>query len=518
MGVLETYDSDKVLKVAQYKCRESLLFQTRYLFKKLQNRKFIIGEHHEKIAEALERVLSGQCKRLIINVPPRYGKTEVAVKNLIAHALGLNPKAKFIHLSYSDDLALDNSEEVRDIVTSAEYKEIYPEVKIKKDSKAKKKWYTTEGGGVYATAAGGQVTGFGAGLVEEEEQSDDDLNEFLDSIETTSTETNHILTKQNFGGAIVIDDPIKPEDADSDGQRERINYRFDSTIKSRVNSRNTPIIIVMQRLHPRDLSGYLIEQAPDDWEVISLPAIKEVMNEQGEKEFAALWPFKHSLEELRKLEKENAVVFARQYMQQSRPTEGLLFPIEELQFYNPEKMNPLELSEYGFNYTDPSDTGGDSLSSPFTCLVGDKIYVHDVIYNTLGTDENRDRIVNKIIQYKANAAEVEGNGGWVMFGKNIREKLTLPPPMGKGYSNCQVRVINNTQNKHSRILESSSFIKNHFVFRSDWRHIPEYKKFMECIIAYLRIQEGRNKNKEDDAPDSCTGIALYFRKHFPHIF
>jgi hypothetical protein len=89
--------------------------------------------------------------------------------------------------------------------------------------------------------------------------------------------------------------------------------------------------------------------------------------------------------------------------------------------------------------------------------------------------------------------------------------------MGKGYGDCQVRIISSSVNKHTRILESSSFIKNHFVFRSDWKDIPEYKRFIDCIIAYLRIQEGRIKNKEDDAPDSCTGIALYFRKHFPHI-
>ena len=81
---------------------------TRYFFKEKYKRKFVVGKHHVKIAEALDRVFRGQSTRLIINIAPRYGKTELAVKNFIAMGLAINPKAKFIHLSYSDDLARDN--------------------------------------------------------------------------------------------------------------------------------------------------------------------------------------------------------------------------------------------------------------------------------------------------------------------------------------------------------------------------------------------------------------------------
>jgi hypothetical protein len=90
--------------------------------------------------------------------------------------------------------------------------------------------------------------------------------------------------KLNFGGAIIIDDPVKPDDADSDTLREKVNNRYDSTIKNRVNSRNTPIIVIMQRLHPMDLSGYLQrDDEEDEWEVIELPCIK--------KDGTALWEF-----------------------------------------------------------------------------------------------------------------------------------------------------------------------------------------------------------------------------------
>ena len=153
-----TYDIE-TLEVAKVKCLKSLLFHTRFFFKEQYNRKFIIGEHHEIICEALERVLRGDLKRLIINVAPRYGKTELAVKSLISHGLSLNPSAKFIHLSYADNLALDNSEAVKDLIQSELYQKVFPEVQIKKDSRAKDKWYTTQNGGVLARSASGQVTG-----------------------------------------------------------------------------------------------------------------------------------------------------------------------------------------------------------------------------------------------------------------------------------------------------------------------------------------------------------------------
>src|ERR1044072_2548999 len=101
-------------KVIRYKCLSSSLFLTRYCFKMKTNRKFIIGRHHEMIAAALDRVLRGECRRLIINIAPRYGKTEQAVINFMAAGLALNPAAKFIYLLYFEKLALDKSHQGRE--------------------------------------------------------------------------------------------------------------------------------------------------------------------------------------------------------------------------------------------------------------------------------------------------------------------------------------------------------------------------------------------------------------------
>lgn len=280
----------KELKVIKVKSENSLLFFTRYIFKEHYGKKFKVANHLKLIAGTLEKVASGEIKRLIINIPPRYGKTEIAVKMFIAWGLAKNPKSKFIHLSYSDDLALDNSQFTKEYIESESFQKIW-NIQLKKDSKSKKKWYTIQGGGVYATAAGGAVTGFGAGEVKELE---DELT--------------------NFSGAIIIDDPLKPDDAKSETKRKNVNDRYNNTIRSRVNDRDTPIIVIMQRLHEDDLSGFLLNGGSgEDWHHLKLPALNGNI---------PLWPEKHSLEELLSLKNSAPYMFAGQMQQEPAPLEG----------------------------------------------------------------------------------------------------------------------------------------------------------------------------------------------------
>lgn len=276
-------NEDKVLKV---KCDNSLLFFTRYIYKENHRRNFIVAPHLVKITDALEKVVSGETKRLIINIPPRYGKTELAVKCFIAWSLAKNPASKFIHLSYSDDLALDNSSQTKEYIESEAFQKFYP-MELKKDAQGKKKWFNKDGGGVYATASGGAITGFGAGVAE----------------------------SKVFSGAIIIDDPLKPDDASSEARRNSVNERYNNTIRSRVNDRETPIIVIMQRLHEEDLSGFLLNGGSGEtWEHLCLPVLDEYNN--------PLYPEKHSFEELEQIRQANRYNFAGQYMQQPAPEEG----------------------------------------------------------------------------------------------------------------------------------------------------------------------------------------------------
>lgn len=276
-------NEEKVLKV---KCEKDLLFFTRYIYKENHRRNFIVAPHFVIIANALQKVADGQTKRLIINIPPRYGKTELAVKCFIAWSLAKNPASKFIHLSYSDDLALDNSSQTKEYIESDAFQSLW-QMELKKDAQGKKKWFNKDGGGVYATASGGAITGFGAGVAESDK----------------------------FSGAIIIDDPLKPDDANSDAKRSSVNERYNSTIRSRVNDRETPIIVIMQRLHEDDLSGFLLSGGSgEEWEHLCLPAL----NENNE----PLWKDKHSFEELEQIRQANRYNFAGQYMQQPAPEEG----------------------------------------------------------------------------------------------------------------------------------------------------------------------------------------------------
>lgn len=493
--------TDEELIVAKGKCLSSLEFYTRFFFYDQYKRKFIIGDHHKQIFEALERVLRGECTRLIINLAPRYGKTEIGVKAFISHGLALNPSAKFIHLSYSDSLALDNSEAIKDLVQSELYQTLFPDVIIKKDSRSKDKWYTTEGGGVLARAAGGQVTGFGAGTVDDPE----DFDQFLASADQEITPpSNPYENKLRFSGCVIIDDPIKPEDADGDTLRERVNSRFDSTIRNRVNSRNTPIIIIMQRLHPFDLAGYLLREGEaDKWEVLCLPCIKD--------DGAALWPFKHTLEELLAMRQANEVVFERQYQQNPKPRAGLLFPIDDLKLYDP---GAVDLDDPDFIYTccDPAGSGGDDFAAITTKLIGNRIYVTDVLYNTEGADHNEAALVNMVLNCRCYSVGVESVFGWKEAALRVAAELYK-----KGFEG-DFRQLHPRTSKHSRILNRSSFIRNNFYFRADYQDFPQYFKFMRNLTSYLRIQEAGKQNKRDDAPDVCEMAAAYYEKNFTHLY
>ncbi|MFL5809333.1 MAG: hypothetical protein ACJ749_07405 [Flavisolibacter sp.] len=311
------------IELARRKCLSSTLFHTKYFFEKIKRERFIVNEHHRIISEALDKVIAGEITRLIINIAPRYTKTEMAVKSFIQKGLAHNPASKYIHLSYSDTLALDNSDSIRNTCRNPFYQQLFPEVQISTKSDSKKKWYTTAGGGVYATAAGGQVTGFGAGSIDhtEDDVLDDDLAMLMDALSELDESYQEIESSKdmaawqkpfaNFGGALIIDDPIKPEDAFSDVKREKINNQFDSTVRNRVNSKKTPIIIMHQRTHEKDLTGHLLEIEPEAWTVIKLPCLKE--------DGTALWDLKHSVAELVHLKKISPYVFQSQYQQDPQP-------------------------------------------------------------------------------------------------------------------------------------------------------------------------------------------------------
>ncbi|EIY5047001.1 DNA-packaging protein [Klebsiella quasipneumoniae] len=260
-------------------CEEDGLYYARYFFKQRTGGKMIVAPHHKVIQKTLDRVIDGEIQRLIINVPPGYTKTELATINMMGRGLALNCRARFMHLSYSHNLALLNSSTARGMIKSQAYQTMWP-MALRDDADSKAMWWTEHGGGVYASSAAGQVTGFRAGHME-----------------------------PGWQGALIIDDPVKPDDAYSEVVRDGVNNRFNETIKSRLAIETTPMIVIMQRIHYHDLSGYLLRGGSGEkWHHLNLPVIidssRSYEETYPENTHAIpidhglpdgwLWPFKHN--------------------------------------------------------------------------------------------------------------------------------------------------------------------------------------------------------------------------------
>lgn len=278
-------------------CQSDLLSFTRTMFRARKGADMKPNWHQDAICNALERVLMGKCPRLIINIPPRSGKTELAVVSFIAWASGLYPDSEWIHASYSKRLATNNAYGVREVMRHEVYQQIFPWVKIRDDSAAKDEFRTEQGGVVYATGSEGSITGRGAGGM-----------------------------SGRFQGAIVIDDPHKPGEANSDVMRQNVIDWFSTTMESRKNRPDTPIIVIKQRLHEQDLSGWLLSGGNGEkWEHLNIPA------ETAEGE--SFWPEQFPWEDLKRKEVSNRYVYAGQYMQNPAPVGGGIFKDEWWQYY-----------------------------------------------------------------------------------------------------------------------------------------------------------------------------------------
>src|SRR5208337_2945525 len=192
--------------------------------------------HHEFIAAKLAAVRAGRVRRLIISVPPRHLKSHLASVAFPAWCLGHDPSLQILCVSYAQDLADKLARDCRRIVASDWYRWLFP-TRLSPQRQAVAEFETTAQGSRVATSVGGVLTGRGADL-------------------------------------IIIDDPLKPEEALSQTQRRTANEWFDHTLYSRLNDKlEGAIVLIMHRLHEDDLTGHVLAQEP--WEVVRLPAIAE---------------------------------------------------------------------------------------------------------------------------------------------------------------------------------------------------------------------------------------------------
>lgn len=147
--------------------RTDFYWFSRYMFYKRRNYKWMHNWHHDEICKHLQSVYDGDTTRLIINIPPRYSKTELVIVNFIAWCMGKTPDSEFIYTSYSADLAHNYNAQARDLIKSEAYQELFPDTQVKTDQDAKGHWGTTKGGVSYSAGVGGTMTGYGAGKMRE---------------------------------------------------------------------------------------------------------------------------------------------------------------------------------------------------------------------------------------------------------------------------------------------------------------------------------------------------------------
>lgn len=272
--------------------------------------------HHRTIAAALERVERGELDRLMLLVPPRHGKSELASKRFPAFYLGRQPHRQFISVSATAELAADFGRDVRNIISTPEYHSLF-DTELAEDSQAKGKWHTSDGGIYYAVGIGGSVLGRG-------------------------------------GDVILIDDPYSSmEDALSELTRRKVWDWYTGTAYNRLMPGGA-IVVIGHRMHEEDLAGRLLAQQAaggDKWEVIELPAL----NDDG----VPLWADAYDSAALARIRLNTQPRFwSALYQQRPAPEEGDYFKAEWLRSYT--QLPPVTtLALYGASDYAVTAGGGD---------------------------------------------------------------------------------------------------------------------------------------------------------------
>lgn len=491
------------------RCENDYLFFVRYFLKHRESSRFIVNWHHLLIADAISSVVEGKVKNIIINVAPGSSKTEMAVINFMAWSLIKNRWCRFLHVSYSDDLALTNSHKAKDLVESDEFQELWP-MQIASDAKAKKRWNVMQGskiaGGVYAVSLGGQITGFRAGRMVPE-----------------------------FCGAILIDDPLKPEDAFSKTKRDAANRKLLSTVKSRRANPNTPIIIIMQRLAENDCTGFIEKgNLGDDWKYIKIPAMIDdayvktlpeklqklvdsstrqsvVVDENtgDKKEFFSYWPYKEPIDELIAMSKGgpdkdgsrmSRHVFSGQYQQNPVALGGNL--IQGHWFI---KYKILPRIKYRIIYADTaSKTKEANDYSVFQCWgmgYDNKIYLIDQIRGKWEMHELRKRA--KAFWAKHKALDDDDKWGTLRIVK-VEDKssgIGLIQDIKADEDGFPIKPIERHIDKLTRLLDAEPYIHDGFVC------IPETAEFTNDYIAEFEAFTADDTHAFDDQVDpTCDAV------------
>ena len=411
--------------------------------------------HLDHLCYQLTRVVRGEVRRLILNVPPRSMKSITASIGFTAWVLGQDPTKRIICASYADDLARKLSVDTRAVMESPWYQELFPGTRLAAKRPRNVELITTRRGTRYATGMSGSALGRGADL-------------------------------------IIVDDPIKPTDALSQAERRRVNDTFDNTLLTRLNDKRTgAIVIIMQRLHEDDLVGHVM--ASGDWEVVSIPAIAteetlyRLSDDPGDVYIRRPGEVLHPREPRDVLEAirrtQGSLVFSAQYQQAPVPPQGNIVKREWLRYYDrrPETFDVIMVS------WDTASTISETADFSVGTVWGAKgldFYLLDLVRDRFEVPELRREVMRLAREWGAVQTVVEETD----IGRAIAQDLRR-----SGQASVVLRPV--------RIDKEARFLAQSARFESGQVHVPEAAPWLATWLnELLAFPNGRH----DDQVDSTS--------------
>nr|DAR56491.1 MAG TPA: Terminase [Caudoviricetes sp.] len=412
-----------------------------------------------ELCDRLQKFMESDKKVLVINMPPRFGKSRSATM-FVQWLLGKNNKLRVMTGSYNEMLSSTFAKQVRDTIATEPsqgvivYQDIFPETKIKYGEASMSKW-ALEGSQVanyLATSPTGTSTGFGADV-------------------------------------IIVDDLIKnSEEAYNANKLESHIDWFTNTMLSRTE-KGFKLIIIMTRWATNDLAGFILENF-DDVDHINYKAIGDDGKSLDE-DILSVEDFNFKTKHMDK-----AIVYAN-YQQEPIDIEGKLYSSIKTYETLPKDANGNLLFTTIKNYTDTADTGSDYLCSINYGVYEKEAYVLDVIYTKDSMEITEPLLANSLYDYRVNEADIESNNGGRGFARSVERILKEKYKSNK----TKINWFHQSKNKQARILSNSTWVMDHIYFPKNW--MDRWPEFAKAILTYQK--EG--KNKYDDGPDVLTGVA-----------
>ncbi len=424
---------------------------------------FLGNWHLEILAAKLRDVAYGRCKRLIVNIPPRHLKSHTSSIAFPAWVLGLHPAKQILAVSYAQDLADKLARECRSLMASSFYASVF---KTRfSDRQAVNEFETTEGGYRLSTSIGGVVTGRGADI-------------------------------------IIVDDPLKADDALSDARRSSVNEWYDNTLRSRLNNQTAgAIIIIMQRLHADDLVAHVMEN--EAWELISFPAIaghsetylaqtpygrRTITRHTGD----VLQPSLQSSETLETLRRSMTEYnFAAQYQQDPQPPSGLIVRRDWLRFYTSvEKPGSFDQIIQSWDTASKAVDLSDYSACTTWGVVGKKSYLLDAFRRKMEFPELKNTVRQMVAQWDADVVLVEDKSSGTQLIQQLR---------ADDFSQIEAAPSSNDE-KIMRLRSQTSKIEGGFAL---------FPKSAAWLDAYLLELTTFPNAKNDDWVDSTVNALAW---------